>query len=94
MTNDDFEWDDNKAAENYAKHGISFETAVRVFGDAFAIERLDDREDYGEDRYSILGMVDARLLYVAYAVRDGVIRIISARGAEPYEKRQYHEDNT
>ena len=94
MTNDDFEWDDNKAAENYAKHGISFEAAVRVFEDAFAIERLDDREDYGEDRYSILGMVDARLLYVAYTVRDGVIRIISARGAEPYEKRQYHEDNT
>jgi uncharacterized DUF497 family protein len=90
MTNDDFEWDDNKAAENYAKHGISFEAAVGVFEDAFAIERLDD----GEDRYSILGMVDARLLYVAYTVRDGVIRIISARGAEPYEKRQYHEDNT
>ena len=94
MSNDDFEWDEAKAAENYAKHVVSFETATRVFDDAFAIERLDDREDYGEDRYSILGMVDGRLLYVAYTVREGIIRIISARGAEPYERRQYHEDNT
>jgi len=79
MTSDGFEWDAAKAAENYAKHGISFETATRVFDDAFAIERLDDRGDYGEDRYSILGMVDGRLLYVAYTVRDGIIRMISAR---------------
>lgn len=93
MANDDFEWDNAKAAENYARHGVTFETAVRVFDDAFAIERFDAREDYGEDRYSILGMVDGRLLYVAYTLRDDVIRIISARGAEPYEKRQYHEDN-
>ena len=61
MTNDDFEWDAAKAAQNYKKHGIGFETAIRVFDDAFAIERLDEREDYGEDRYSILGMVDAPL---------------------------------
>jgi len=92
--NDDFEWDEAKAADNFGKHGVNFETAIRVFDDAFAIERLDDRENYGEDRYSILGMVDGRLLYVAYTVREGVIRIISARGAEPYERRRYHEDNT
>ena len=53
MANDDFEWDEAKAAENYARHGITFETAVRVFDDAFAVERFDAREDYGEDRYSI-----------------------------------------
>lgn len=94
MATDDFEWDEAKAAENCARHGISFETAIRAFDDAFAIERLDDREDYGEERYSILGMVDGRLLYVAYTVREGITRIISARGADPYERRQYHEDNT
>ena len=45
----------------------------------FAIERLDDRGHYGEDRYSILGMMDGRLLYVTQTFREGVIRIISAR---------------
>ena len=64
-----------------------------VFKDPVAIEWLDDLEDYGEDRYVIIGMVDNRLLYVAYAMRGEAIRIISARGAEPHERRQYHEDN-
>jgi uncharacterized DUF497 family protein len=30
-----FEWDDNKAASNLRKHGISFQTAARVFTDPF-----------------------------------------------------------
>ena len=93
MTDDDFEWDETKAADNYARHGVSFDTAKKVFKDPFAIERLDDREDYGEERFSILGMVEDRLLFVAYTLRNGIIRLISARGAEPHEKRKYHEDN-
>ena len=93
MNDDDFEWDETKAAQNDAAHGVSFETAKKVFEDPFAIERLDDREDYGEDRYSIIGMVDGRILYMAYTPRNGTIRIISARGAEPHERRRYHEDN-
>ena len=64
-----------------------------VFKDPFAIEWLDDRQDYSEDRYVIIGMVDNQLLYVAYTMRGEAIRIISARGAEPHERRQYHEDN-
>ena len=64
-----------------------------VFKDPFAIEWLDDREDYGEDRYVIIGTVNNRLLCVAYTMRGEAIRIISARGAEPHERRQYHEDN-
>jgi len=56
MTGDDFETDEAKAAENYAKHGIDFETAIRAFDNVFAIERLDHREYDGEGRYSTLGM--------------------------------------
>jgi uncharacterized DUF497 family protein len=93
MNEPEFEWDADKAARNEADHGITFEMARDVFKDLFAIEWLDDREDYGEDRYVIISMVDNRLLYVAYAMKDEAIRIISARGAEPHERRQYHEDN-
>ena len=88
-----FEWDAVKAAQNKADHGVTFEMARDVFKDPFAIEWLDDREDYGEDRYVIISMVDNHLLYVAYAMRGEAIRIISVRGAEPHERRQYHEDN-
>ncbi|HZK99563.1 MAG TPA: BrnT family toxin [Caulobacteraceae bacterium] len=51
------------------------------------------REDHGEDRYAIIGMAEGRLLYVAFTMRGERTRIISARGAEPHERRQYHEDS-
>jgi uncharacterized DUF497 family protein len=93
MANDDFEWDAAKAAANLAKHGVSFEQARRAFDDPFAIEFMDDREDYGEDRLILFGMVENRLLVVAHTVRGDRARIISARAAEPQERRKYHEEN-
>ena len=93
MTDDAFEWDETKAAENYKNHRVAFDQAARAFADPFAVERVDDREDYAEDRFNILGMVDGRLLFVAFTLRGDKLRIISARGAEPHEKRKYHEDN-
>jgi uncharacterized DUF497 family protein len=92
MNDDAFQWDDRKAADNTAKHGVRFEAARDVFKDPFAVDWLDERQDYGEDRFAIVGMAQNRLLFVAYAMRGDRIRIISARGAEPYEQRRYHED--
>ncbi len=89
MNDDSFEWDDTNAAGNYATHDVRFETARDAFQDAFAVDWLDERVPYGEDRYAIIGKVESRLLYVAYTMRN---RIIAARGAEPYEKRRYHEE--
>jgi len=48
-----FEWDDAKAEANFRAHGVSFDLARAVFNDPFAIERLDDREDYGEELSSL-----------------------------------------
>ncbi|MEA1650365.1 BrnT family toxin [Nitrospirillum sp. BR 11164] len=88
-----FQWDKRKAAENLAKHGVRFEDACAVFRDPFAIEWPDEREDYGEERFIIIGMAEGRLLYLAYALRGDDIRLISARGAEPHERRRYHDEN-
>jgi uncharacterized protein len=63
------------------------------FENVLAVVRDDLRKDYSEDRYNILGMANGRLLYVSYTFRQERIRIISARGTEPYEKRLYHEAN-
>jgi uncharacterized DUF497 family protein len=90
MHTGDFEWDDAKAAANYARHGVTFAMASDVFDDPFAVIELDDWRDH-EDRYSVIGMVEDHLLFVAYTLRGDRIRIISARLAEPYERRQYHE---
>jgi uncharacterized protein len=81
------------AAANLAKHGITFEMARDAFNDPHAVDRIDDRENYGEERCTITGMVESRLLFVVYTETmdgdDEVIRIISARKATRHEKRTY-----
>ena len=91
MRDDEFEWDDNKAAANLARHGVSFKTARRAFDDLLAIEIEDRRGNYGEDRCVLVGMARDRLLAVTYTFRGNRIRVISARPAEPFERRLYHE---
>ncbi|HET8995817.1 MAG TPA: BrnT family toxin [Acetobacteraceae bacterium] len=88
-----FEWDDAKAVLNQRDHGIAFGVARAAFNDAFAIERLDRRHADPEERYVLLGMVDQHLLVVSYTLRGERIRIISARKAEPHERRRYHKEN-
>jgi uncharacterized DUF497 family protein len=89
-----FEWNKAKAKDNFAKHGVSFELAKRVFDDPFAVEVLDDREDYDEERFVILGMVDRQVLFVAYVERNEAIRIISARRATTHEQEIYREETS
>lgn len=72
---------------------MRFEAARDVFRDPFAVELIDDRHDYGEARFVLIGLASGRLLTVVYAQRDEMIRIISARGAEPFEHRVYHEQD-
>lgn len=85
-----FEWNNGKAKSNFEKHGVTFETATGVFFDPFRVVVEDDRFDYGEIREIIYGMVDSSILVVVYVERDAdVIRIISARHAEPRERQRY-----
>lgn len=92
MSKQAFEWDAQKGKQNYAKHGITFEIACGAFKDPFAIELLDERKHYDEDRYILIGMAGVTLLFVAYTLRGEAIRIISARGAQAFEHRWYHEE--
>lgn len=89
----EFEWDDAKATENYARHGVSFELAKKVFNDPFAVERIDDRRDYGAERYIIIGLAEREILFVAYTEREERIRLISARRATRYEQDDYFRHN-
>lgn len=68
----EFDWRDtaDKAARNFRDHGISFDLAATVFNDPFAVERMDDREDYGEERFVMTGMAEGNiLLLVVYTER-------------------------
>jgi uncharacterized protein len=85
----EFEWDDEKARANARKHGVAFERAKLAFADPFAIAALDDREDYGEERFILIGMADGPLLFVAFTERGDRKRIISARRATRHEQAIY-----
>ena len=88
-----FEWDPAKAAENLAKHGVSFEEAATVFRDALSATGLDPDHSVEEERYVIFGVsTSGRLLVVAHTERGDTIRIISARPATAGERKIYEED--
>lgn len=89
-----FEWDEDKAQSNIKKHGITFEEAVEVFEDPFAIESLDEENSLlDEFRYRIIGRVKRQIvILVAYTQRDGKSRIISARYATPRERQAYYDN--
>lgn len=85
-----FEWDEDKAEANIIKHGISFETAAKVFLDENRIEIYDTaHSNADEDRFITIGMAD-EILFVVYMERQPNIRLISARLANPRERRLYY----
>ena len=57
------------------------------------IERIDDREDYGELRFIALGRVEMEIYRVAYTWRgEKVIRIINAQKASKHEQEIYYRE--
>ena len=91
-----FEWSERKNEGNRAKHGVSFETAWRVFMDPWHLS-LQDRHVGGEERWQTLGLVGGTvILLVAHTYRvdetgEELIRIISARKATARERRWYEQ---
>lgn len=90
-----FEWDDQKAIANLAKHGVSFGEATEVFYDPNALEGEDPEHSIDEARFFIIGYSINRILFVVFVERRGdVIRIISARPPTPTERKLYEEQES
>ena len=88
-----FEWDEEKAKENFRKHKISFEEAKSVFNDPFSITIFDPLHSSGEHRYIDIGCSSKeRTLVVVYTERRSNIRIISSRIATKSERRIYEKN--
>lgn len=87
-----FEWDENKAAVNLSKHGISFEEARTVFDDPLSVDFYDPDHSDEEERYIIVGeSQQGNLLIVSYTERADFIRLISARKVTRVEREVYEE---
>jgi uncharacterized DUF497 family protein len=87
-----FEWDSKKEQENIIKHGISFEPVEAIFDDPFRIERHDDDSSDKEERWQTMGFA-GNVLFAVFTERGDITHIISARVAEPFERRIYHGDS-
>ena len=86
-----FEWDEAKNLAKVRKHGIDFRDAVRIF-EKPTLNRVDDREDYGEVRTNSMGDIGGLLVAnVTHTDRDGATRLISARRANLVERTAYLE---
>ena len=93
-----YTYDPTKSARNLQKHHISFSSAFKALKDPDRITYYDEKHSgynkYGvfEKRWIAIGKVDSagrKVLFVSYCVRDGEIRIISARKASKRMKRLY-----
>ncbi len=89
----EFEWNENKNAENFKKHGVSFEEAENAFEDENAVELFDELNSDTEIRFQIIALSSKRLLFVAFTVRKEIVRIISARNADAKQVKIYNEYN-
>ena len=88
----EFEWDDEKAASNITKHGVSFHEAATVFGDPLAVTFLDPDHAEEEDRFLTFGYSsEALLLVVSHADRGQFTHIISASRVTRKERKFYEE---
>ncbi len=87
-----FEWNNDKAASNLLKHGVSFEEAKTVFDDPLYLDFYDPDHSEDEERYLIVGQSNrGRLLIVSYTERGDVTRLISAREVTRTERETYAE---
>ena len=86
-----FEWDETKNGLNIRNHKIDFADVPPVFGGPMLVE-LDERVEYGEHRWVGVGFLRNAVVVIVFTEpqRD-VIRIISARKANKYERQKYEQ---
>jgi hypothetical protein len=85
----EFEWDEAKSDACFEERGFDFAYAIRVFLDADRVVEIDERFDYGEARFQVLGRIDGRVFAVVYTPRASRLRLISARKGNRREIRRY-----
>jgi uncharacterized protein len=90
-----FDWDESNTGRNWERHRVTPEEAEDLFFQEPLVVRSDPRHSKREKRYYALGQTSVgRLLFVAFASRRQLIRVISIRDMNQNEKEVYgrHEE--
>ena len=87
-----FDWDDGNTDKNWYLHGVTDVECEEIFYNVPIIINFDERMSSNEDRYIALGRTNAdRRLFLAFAYRHDLIRVISARDMTRSDERKYEE---
>jgi uncharacterized DUF497 family protein len=87
-------YDPDKREWTLRERGLDFEDAAAVFADPRSTTLLDDRRDYGEERYQTFGYMGGRLVMVVWTLRGGdEQRIISMRKANEREQARFRQQS-
>jgi len=90
-----FEWDEGNSDKNWIRHRVSKSECEEVFFNLPLLLADDTSHSQREKRYYVLGQTNAgRLLFIAFAIRDDRIRVISARDMSHRERETYAKANT
>ena len=80
-----------RTASIFGKHGFDFADAEEMFRGVLVVDP-DTRTDYGEHRWTGLGVVGGRVAHVVFAEGDlKTIRIISLRKATSRERKEFEK---
>ena len=85
-----FEWDENKNKTNIRVHEIDFRDAHLAFDHPMLL-KIDNRKDYGEERWIGLGKLYDAVVVIVFTKRNDKVRIISIRRANRNERKIYEE---
>lgn len=86
-----YEWDPHKNQLNRQNHKLDFADAPLIFAQPMLVQ-LDEREEYGEDRWIGVGLLNLRVVVIVFTEpRPDTIRAISLRKATSNERKQYEQ---
>jgi uncharacterized protein len=87
-----FEWDDGNSNKNFYLHNVTDGECEDLFFNLPLIIAADKAHSAAEKRFFALGRTDAnRRIFIAFTVRNKLIRVISARDMTKSENRKYAE---
>ena len=87
-----FIWDRRKNEANIRKHELDFADTYTVFESPMLVG-LDEREEYGEDRWIGIGLMENRVVVIVFTEpEEDTIRVISFRKATTNERNNYEQE--
>ena len=85
-----FDWDEGNILKNWEKHGVAASECEQIFFNLPLITSSDEKHSKTEPRFYALGHTDAgRPLFIVFTIRESLVRVISARGMNRKERKEY-----